>query len=228
MPRLLHGVGGVVHDGRAAGGSQAREIAHVHHEIAVPEERPALGDGDLGRAAGPDLLDGAAHAVGGHPLPLLHVHRPARSSDGHQEIRLAAEECGDLEDVGNLRGGRHLVRLVNVRENRQPGGAADLREGTEAPLEPGSARALEARAVRLVVGGFVNHVDPESRSQLGQRFAHPYVQVVRLDDAGAGDEEWELGSPEVQRHFSRAGRGVAAARRPRSPRTGGAGAWGGI
>src|SRR5439155_11917598 len=155
---------------------------------------------------------------------------------------------------GNLRGGRHLVRLVNVRENRQPGGAADLREGAEAPLEPGPARALEARAVRLVVRGFVNHVDPESRSQLGQRFAHPYVQVVRLDDTGAGDEEWELGSPEVQRHFSRdgrragtaapggrlrprprlpppplpPGRGVAPPRPPRSPRTGGGGAGGGI
>ena len=84
--------------------------AHVHDEIAVAEERPALGDGDLGVTAwrrgsakpSRTFSHGAAHSLGMHPLPLLHVHRLARRAGGDEQIRLAAEERGDLQHVHDL------------------------------------------------------------------------------------------------------------------------------
>src|SRR5207248_438738 len=100
----------------------AGEASHVDDEIAVAEERSALGEGDfvallarcwlLATGYGPGrahLLDGAAHAFRMHPLTLLDVHSPASLSCGDEEIGLAAEEGRDLKDIGDLRGGGALV-----------------------------------------------------------------------------------------------------------------------
>ena len=102
-PGLLHAVRAVENHGRIARRTHAHEGAHVHDEIAVAEEGAALGDGELGRRPGAHLVHGAAHALRMHPLPFLHVHRLARCARGGEQIRLPAEERGDLEHVGHLR-----------------------------------------------------------------------------------------------------------------------------
>ena len=63
LPRLLHGVGRVEDHRRARGRREPREIAHVHHEVTVAEEGPALGDRDVRAAAAPHLLERARHRL---------------------------------------------------------------------------------------------------------------------------------------------------------------------
>jgi hypothetical protein len=119
-PGLLHGVRGVEDHGHVAGRAHAGDGAHVDHEVAIAEERAAFGDGHLiarGRrgplaAATPEphLVDGAAHPLGVHPLPLLDVHRAAGRAGREQQVGLAAEERRDLEHVGDLGDGRALLR----------------------------------------------------------------------------------------------------------------------
>src|SRR5205823_10481630 len=74
LPRLLHRMRGVEDDRRVARGLEPRKGAHVDDQIAVAKEGAPLGDRDFRRTAGADFLDGAAHLLRRHPLPLLDVH----------------------------------------------------------------------------------------------------------------------------------------------------------
>src|SRR2546430_2127295 len=76
-PRLLHRVGGIEHHRHPALGAQASEVPHVHHEVAVTEERAPLGHRHLGCATRPQLLHRPPHPFGRHPLALLAVPAPA-------------------------------------------------------------------------------------------------------------------------------------------------------
>ena len=53
-----------------------------------------------------------------HELALLDIDDAAGASGLHQQIGLAAEERGDLENVGGFGRGRGLRGLVNVGQNR--------------------------------------------------------------------------------------------------------------
>ena len=61
------------------------------------------------------LVDGAAHSLGMHPLPLLHVHGLARRAGGDEQIGLAAEKRRDLQHVDDLRRRRALLRADGRR-----------------------------------------------------------------------------------------------------------------
>src|SRR3712207_7607972 len=58
------------------------------------------------------------HVPGGEELPLLDVHDPSGLRSRYQEIGLAAEEGGDLEDVHDLAGqDRKSTRLNSSHAN---------------------------------------------------------------------------------------------------------------
>src|SRR6267378_1979034 len=231
LARLLHGMRGVEDHGRLAGGAQAREAAHVDDEIAVTEERAALGDGDFRRPALPNLFDGPAHLFGRHPLAFLDVHRAIGLAGSHEQIGLAAEECRDLQHVGHARGERHVAGFMDVGHDGKPGGGADLLECAQPRFESRAARGVQARAIGLVVRRLVDDADPELDPKLGQRLADADVELVRFDDAGARDEKRATVSREPERHtclgmeIRRATvASRARARRPQTPQTADAGA----
>src|SRR6266550_7081423 len=143
LARLLDRVRGVEDDGRVTRGAEPWKAAHVDDEVAVAEECAALGDGDFRRAAGTHFLDGAAHLLRRHPLAFLDVHRPARLARGDQQIRLATEERGDLENVGHACGQGDMGGFVDVGEDRKTGGVADLLQRAEPGLETGPARGVQ-------------------------------------------------------------------------------------
>ena len=74
------------------------------------------------------------HFLGREELALLHVHRPAGGGRGEEEVRLPAQEGGDLEDVAHLRDGGDLRALVDVGQDREPELLLD--EGQEARGPP--------------------------------------------------------------------------------------------
>ncbi len=61
---------------------------------------------------------------------------------------------------------------MNVGENRQPKRLANLRKDGKRRLQPNSASALGAGAVRLVEGCLIDEADAEARGDLFQRGRH--------------------------------------------------------
>ena len=112
--RKLHAVGGVEHH-RPAGLAHNLQPAHVHHQVVVAEGGAALGEQHPGIAGGDHLFHGVPDIVRRHELALLDVDDAAGAPGGHQQVRLAAQEGGDLQDIGHF-GGR--LRLAPARGYR--------------------------------------------------------------------------------------------------------------
>ena len=136
----LHAVGGV-EDHRPAGIAHDLQAAHVHHQVVVAEGRAALGQHHLAVAGGGHLLRGAADIVRRHELALLDVDDAAGAAGGQQQVRLAAEERGDLQDVRHLGRRFGLRRLVDVGED---GKALGLHAGQDAQAFAQARTAISA------------------------------------------------------------------------------------
>jgi hypothetical protein len=198
--------------GRVARGAHARDRAHVDHEVAVAEERAALGDRDgvAGRqrralapaARPPHLVDRAAHPLGVHPLPFLDVHRAPRRAGRLEEVGLAAQERRDLQHVGDLGDRCALLGEVHVREDAQPGLLFHAGERREPALEPRTTRRAGVRTIGLVEAGLEHHAAGDSVAETRDVFGDAEVERVVLELARAGDEE------------QRAARGTRRARAP--------------
>jgi hypothetical protein len=205
LPWLLHGMGRVVHDRHAGRLAHAGEAAHVDHEVAIPEERAPLGERHIRAATGAYLLHRAEHGLGLHPLPLLHVHRPPRTTRREEQIGLAAEERRDLEDIYDLCDCRRMGRLVDVGEERQAARGTGGLERAEALLETRAAGSVDPRAVGLVEAGLQTDRQSEVSGNPGERLGDAQERVPRLDDAGAGEQKGRVReAPGAQRATSAA------------------------
>ena len=109
--RELNGVSDVEDDGIAEFGEDGKG-AHVHDEILVAEASAAFGEDDLGVAGASDFFGDVAHVPGRKELRFLYVDDAAGFGGGDEEIGLAREEGGDLQDVRRL---RRRVRLGRRR-----------------------------------------------------------------------------------------------------------------
>jgi hypothetical protein len=137
--RLLHGMGRV-EDHRRAGRGHDRQGAHVGDERVVAEGGAALGQHDVGLPAEAILAATFAMSQGARNWPFLTLTtRPFRRGD--EEIGLAAEEGGDLQDVDRLGRPARIARLVHVGEHGQAVALADLGEDRQRRLDPDAARA---------------------------------------------------------------------------------------
>ena len=145
LPGSLHGMRAVEDGGCVARLPQPLERAHVHHQVAVPEEGAALGDRHAGApaersfSAAPRISCGAIHC----PF-LTFTARPCGLRQ--KEVRLAAQEGGDLQHVDDLRGRRALRALVHVREHGQARRLADTRELPQPLLQPRARGGSRARS----------------------------------------------------------------------------------
>src|SRR6202167_5199729 len=106
------GIAEFAHDGKRA---------HVDYEILVAEGAAAFGKNDFFVSGAGDFFRGVANFPGGEELAFFHVYNATGAACGDEQIRLAAEEGGDLKDVANFGCARNLGDVVNVGENRQAG-----------------------------------------------------------------------------------------------------------
>ena len=156
LPGPLHAVRRVEDDRRVARVAHAREVAHVDDEIAVAEERAALGDRDVGSA----LVDGReprapsrrrracprdASTGPSSRSPALPV-APAATSRSVWRQRNA----GICSTSTTSAAGAHCSgRCTSVRIGR-PGRGADAVERGEPLVQARSAMRARVRAIRLV------------------------------------------------------------------------------
>jgi len=148
--RLLDAVGGVEEYG-AAELSHFGDCAHVVYEVVVAEGCAALCEDDSVVAGFADFFADVEHVVRGHELGFFDVDGFPGAGGGDDEVRLAREECGDLEAVERLGGGRTLVGQVDVAEYGDVELVADLFEYAQSFIDPGAAEGVYGGAVGFVV-----------------------------------------------------------------------------
>ena len=187
----LDGVSGVKNDrGELAHDGQR---THVNDEIVIAEAGSALGERDAGIAAVLDFGDGVAHVLGRSELSLLDVDGASGAGGGDEQVGLAAEKSGDLQDVDDFSGGGGLVGFVDIGEDGDLDLVAHAGEDAQAFGEAGAAEAGDGGAVGLVIAGFENERDAERAADGGDGGGHEKGVLLTLDDTGTGDEK-QLGT----------------------------------
>ncbi len=118
---------------------------------------------------------------------LMLTTRPGRGR-GDQQVGLAAQERGNLQDVGDVRGGRRLGRLVDVGQDRHRRARLDRRQNAQPLGQTGAAERAARRPVRLVVGRLENerHLQPRGdRRDLDREIGRV---ALAFDDTRTADE----------------------------------------
>ena len=130
-----------------------------------------------------------AHVEGGDELALFDVDGLAGFGGGDEEVGLAAEEGGDLEDVDGFADRGAVLGGVDVGEDGEAGGFGYGAEDAAAFGEAGAAEAADGGAVGFVVAGFEDVGDAEVGGDALDGVGHGAGVLLGLDDAGTGDEE---------------------------------------
>src|ERR1700677_4006806 len=117
---------GHVEDNRVSEFAHDGKRAHVDYEILVAEGAAAFGKNDFFVSGAGDFFRGVANFPGGEELAFFHVYNATGAACGDEQIRLAAEEGGDLEDVANFGRRGDLRAIVDVGENREAGFFLDV------------------------------------------------------------------------------------------------------
>ena len=142
-----YGIAELAHDG---------ERAHVDDEILVAEGSAAFGEDDFFVSGAGDFFRGVADFPGREKLALLDVDDAAGAAGGDEQVGLAGEKRGNLQDVADFGGGADLRNIVNVGENRQAGALFYVGQDAQAFFESRAAEGGDRGAIGFVVGGFEN------------------------------------------------------------------------
>ena len=126
---------------------------------------------------------------GREELALLDVDRGTGLAGGVEEVGLAAEEGGDLQDVDGLGGRTAMVGQMDVGQHGAAMLLADVGEDAEALVHADAAGGGAAGAVRLVVGRFEDQRDADGVGDLDE-LGGAFVGVLgALDLARSRDED---------------------------------------
>src|SRR5205807_6726319 len=184
---LLHRVGRVEAD--RCEPPHHDEPAHVHHQRVIAEGGPPLGEQDLAASPLAQLVYRVLHVFRSEELSFLDVDGASGRRRGQQQIRLPAEERGDLQDVHHLGGRRALGRLVDVGEHGQADLRLDPGEDAQAFLQPRAAERLHAGPIRLVEAALEDDRNPVLLRHLRHLVRVPERELLPLDHAGPGDRD---------------------------------------
>lgn len=183
----LDGVRAVKYDGSER--AHDRQRSHVDDEIVIAEAGAALGEEDSGVAGGGDLFDCVLHVFRRDELAFFDVDGASGFAGGDEQVGLAAEECGNLEDVAGFRNGRAVRRLVHVGEDGKVCVFGDATEDARAFCQAWTAEAGDGGSVGLVVGGFKDVGNVEIGGYALDGLRHETRVLLAFNDAWAGDEE---------------------------------------
>ena len=143
---------GGVHHNRIAGLRHLRQAAHVGHKGVIAEGRAAFGQQDAFVAGAFDLGHDVGHFPRGQELTLLDVDRGTGVACGQQHVGLAAQEGGDLQDVGHFGSNRALAFGMHIGQHRHADGLAHRLQRLQPGVDAHAAHAGQRGAVGLVVG----------------------------------------------------------------------------
>jgi hypothetical protein len=122
-------------------------------------------------------------------LALLDVDRPAALRSGADEIGLPAQERRRLQHVDDFGGRGDLLGVVHVVNTGTPTSRLTFARIARPLSMPGPRNEVPARAVRLVVARLEDERNAEGRRHFLQAAGDVELELLRLDDARAGDQE---------------------------------------
>lgn len=188
----LDGVGGIEAD---AGAEVAHpgERAHVGDEVVVAEGGAALGEEDVFAAEVCHFFEHWLHIPGGEKLAFFHVHGATGFCGSFEEISLAAEEGGNLEQIDVLAGDGCVLGEVDIGGDGDAEVLADFAEELAAVFNAHAAIGAYGGAIGFVVGGFEDEGDAYLFCDGFDFACHFPGEIWGFDGAWAEDEEWERG-----------------------------------
>ena len=128
------------------------------------------------------------HVPGGEELALLDVDCGAGLAGGDQEVGLAAEEGGDLQDIDCLGGWAAVFAFVNVGQDGDAVFLANVSEDLQASDHADAAWGGAAGAVGLVVARLEDQGDVQAGRDLDEGGGALVGMLSTLDLARARDE----------------------------------------
>ena len=111
---------------------------------------------------------------------------------GHRridQIGLATEEGGNLQDIHDLSGGLRLGFGMDVGEHGHAKFRAYPGEGSQASFRPGPAKGLAGSAIGLVVAGLENVGDAQFSAGFLKRSADLEAQGFTFNHTRPGDQD---------------------------------------
>ena len=141
-------------------------------------------------AGGLDFGGDFGHVFGREELAVLEVDDSARFSRLNHQGRLHAEVGGNLENVYDVRHGSDLIRVVNVREQREAELLFYFLKDFEAFVHAGPHVVVDATAVILLKARLIDYTSEREGLLDFRKFFRDFEHsVTRFNHAGAADEE---------------------------------------
>jgi len=165
------------------------ERAHIDDEVIVTEGGATLGDEEALAAEGAHFSGDVDGIERGEELAFFDVDGAAGLGGGFEQIRLAAEEGGDLQEIDVFGCDVRLVSGVDVRGDGDTEFLADFSEDAAAVFHAGTTEGADGGAVCLIEGGFENEVDAGAIGDFLEGASHFPSEGFGLQGAGAEDEK---------------------------------------
>ena len=143
-----------------------------------------------------DFLHHVSQVPGRQELPLLDVDRLPGGGRRNDQIGLATEERGNLQEVQDLRRRAHLRDFMHVGRDRDAQLTADSPQDLQAASEARTPEGTNGSPVGLVVGRLEDEGDAHSGCDLPETAGQIESMPFAFDDAGAGNEKEGLPVPE--------------------------------
>lgn len=191
-------MGRVKTDGEAKGLHDG-DGAHVADEVVIAEGGAAVGEDDPLVARSDEFFNDVFHVPGGEELPFLDVDGGRSLGGSEEEVGLAAEKGGNLDDVAERAGAYGLFGSVDVGEDGETEFGADALENGEAEFKARSAKGVDRGSVRFVVGALEDELKGKGAEDLFELLGSFESKVFRFDDARAAKNSERLMIPDKKR-----------------------------
>ena len=185
--RTLHGVGGIKDDAETEL-THPVEGTHVGDEILVTKGGAALGEEEVLATNGLEFFSNVFDIPGGHERAFFYINGTSSLASREDEVGLAGEEGGNLEEIDVFSGDFCLLRGVDVGGDWDAELLADTLEELAARFDADAAIRTTSAAVGFVVGGFEDPLQTQAVSEGPQTVGHVPDEFFTLDDTGSEDE----------------------------------------
>ena len=175
-----HGVPGVAHDAQRS---------HIDDKIVITEAGAALGQHDVLVPGRLHLFRLMAHVLGSHELPFFDIDRFAGPAGCAQNFCLAAEEGGNLQNIGYLGDRGRFPVGMDVSQDGDTEFFLNLRENCEGSLHLQSHECQIACPIGFPVGRLEDERHPELVRDILNALGGLEGHRASFDDAGTGDED---------------------------------------
>src|SRR6516164_7640933 len=165
------------------------ERAHIHDQIVVSKAGAALGDEDAVVARLAAFLHSVFHVPRRDELAFLDVDHAFAERGRDDQVGLAPEEGGDLEDVRDLRDFGDVRGFVDVGQHWHLDRVFYFFQDAQAFFQSWAAKALERSTVGFVVGRLKDKRQVQRAGDTLDDLGHADGMIFAFDDAWARDQE---------------------------------------